>query len=542
MMNALSTQAPYQLIQILVVEDEYILAMNMQECLESLGYDVVDIVDTAEAAIEKAAEQRPHLILMDIRLRGEMDGIQAAEQIWHQFQIPIIYVTGHSDHKTVERATLTFPFGYVLKPVNEKELYVAIQTALNRYQREQFLSSVLRGMGDGVVVVNTQLQIKYLNPAAEVLTGWKLEEVIEREVTEVLQFIDEITQMPVEHPIVSALQHNTTIYLDGNTLLITKDDTTLPVADSATPIKDNNGVITGAVLVFRDDSRRRLIQECNLAHERTQQMQNQLLELQRLDHLKDDFLALTSHELRSPLSNIKLAICMLETILNQRDIFSLESEGKAQSVTRYLTVLRDQCDQELKLVNDLLDMRSMEAQAYPLEENRIQLQTWLPHLVESFEERIRVQQQRLQLKIPPELPPLISDLSSLTRIVSELLHNACKYTPAQEQIQVIVQLAKDKNNHTDSQNALPKELAQIPFVQIIIRNSGINLPAEQLSRIFEPFYRIPSKKLWKQEGTGLGLAFAQKLTHYLQGKLTVNSTQGWVTFTVELPLKSSDDL
>lgn len=84
-------------VRILVVEDEYILAINLQESLESLGYTVLDIADSAEGAIVKANELRPNLILMDIRLRGEMDGIQAAEQIWQNLQIPAIYVTGHSD-------------------------------------------------------------------------------------------------------------------------------------------------------------------------------------------------------------------------------------------------------------------------------------------------------------------------------------------------------------------------------------------------------------------------------------------------------------
>lgn len=80
-------------VQILVVEDEYILAINLQESLESLGYTVLGIADSAEEAIEKATESRPNLILMDIRLRGEMDGIQASEQIWRNLQIPIIYLT-----------------------------------------------------------------------------------------------------------------------------------------------------------------------------------------------------------------------------------------------------------------------------------------------------------------------------------------------------------------------------------------------------------------------------------------------------------------
>jgi DNA-binding NarL/FixJ family response regulator len=94
-----------EVIQILIVEDEFILAANLKESLESLGYNVVDIVDSAEIAIEKVAELHPDLVFMDIRLRGKMDGIDAAEKIWNSLQIPFIYVTGHSDKSTVEKAT-----------------------------------------------------------------------------------------------------------------------------------------------------------------------------------------------------------------------------------------------------------------------------------------------------------------------------------------------------------------------------------------------------------------------------------------------------
>jgi len=515
------TQEP---VRLLVVEDEYILAINLQESLESLGYVVVDVVDTAEVAIQKAAELRPDLILMDIRLQGEMDGIQAAEQIWNQLQIPVIYVTGHSDKSTVERATLTCPFGYILKPVREKELYVAIQTALNRYEREQFLSTVLRGMGDGVVVVDNQLQIKYLNPAGEYLTGWTLSEAMNQDVTHVVQFIDELSQQPIQHPILLALQQDGTIYLNGHTLLVAKTGSTVPVADSAVPLRDQQGTVTGAVLVFRDDTQRRLLEAHDRALLYAQQMETQLQEMQRLNELKDNFLATTSHELRTPLSNIRLAIHMLETVLNQQGFLNIEKFPKASTVTRYLSVLREQCEQELKLVNDLLDMRSIEAGAYPLEPTAIHLQDWLPHIAENFQERAIAQQQTLQVSVPANLPELISDQSGLTRIVSELLNNACKYTPANEQIQIIAQLV---NHPPDNINSI---------VQIIIRNSGTKISAEQLLRIFDPFYRIPSNDPWKHGGTGLGLALVKKLVAHMQGEIQVTSNQQWVTFTLQLPL------
>src|SRR5579883_293670 len=120
--------------QVLVVEDEYIIAANLQENLESLGYRVADIATEATEAIEKASILRPDIVLMDIRLRGGTDGVKAAEQIWNRLQIPVIFITGHSDRTTLERAKSTFPFGYLLKPIKDRELYVAIETALNRYE------------------------------------------------------------------------------------------------------------------------------------------------------------------------------------------------------------------------------------------------------------------------------------------------------------------------------------------------------------------------------------------------------------------------
>ncbi|MHC0068394.1 response regulator [Nostoc sp. UIC 10890] len=126
-----------EVIQILIVEDEFILAANLKESLEYLGYDVVDIVDSAETAIEKVAELHPDLVLMDIKLRGEMDGIDAAEKIWNSLQIPFIYITGHSDKSTVEKATKIFTFGYIIKPVTTKNLYAAIQTALSIFKYKQ---------------------------------------------------------------------------------------------------------------------------------------------------------------------------------------------------------------------------------------------------------------------------------------------------------------------------------------------------------------------------------------------------------------------
>lgn len=507
------------MIQVLVVEDEYVIAANLQENLESLGYGVLDIASSGAEAVAKAMELHPELVLMDIRLQGEMDGIQAAEQIWNQLQIPVIYVTGHSDKSTLERAKVTFPFGYVIKPVKGKELYVAIETALNRYEREQLLSTVLRSIGDGMIVTNTQGLILFLNRSAEFLTGWQQEEAHDRELTEVFKVVYEDTGLPIGNVAVTAIQQDTILFLDGRLLLTTKERTTLPITNSVAPIRTQKGLITGAVLIFRDDSQRRLQEEHNQTLKHTQVLQRQNEELQSLDQLKDDFLSTVSHELRTPLASIKVAIQMLEISLDRQRLSpsELETDPQSQQAEKYLRILHEQCDQELNLVNDLLQLQNLQAEVNPVDLIPIELLDWIPHVAETFQTFAEQRQQRLQLLLPPTLPPLMSDLSILTRILKELLTNACKYTPTGEVITVSAQQVEER-------------------LQVVVSNSGVEIPAEELLRIFDKFYRIPMSDRWKQGGTGLGLALVKKSVTYLGGSIWAESDTGETRFIVELPL------
>lgn len=125
--------------RILVVEDESIVALDIQNRLKQLGYIVPGFVGSAEEAIAKAAELRPDLVLMDIKLRGEMDGIEAAQRIKDQFGIPSIYLTAFADDNTLRRARETEPLGYLVKPFDERELMATIRMAMRRLQIERWL-------------------------------------------------------------------------------------------------------------------------------------------------------------------------------------------------------------------------------------------------------------------------------------------------------------------------------------------------------------------------------------------------------------------
>lgn len=130
--------------RVLIVEDESIIALDIQTSLQNAGYQVVSIATTAEEALMNTASFRPDLVLMDIRLRGEMDGVETAEQIRQTWQLPVIFLTAHADENTLSRAKKTQPFGYILKPFEDRELITMIEIALSRHQAESLIQTALK--------------------------------------------------------------------------------------------------------------------------------------------------------------------------------------------------------------------------------------------------------------------------------------------------------------------------------------------------------------------------------------------------------------
>ena len=474
-------------VKILVVEDERIVAKDIQNRLKKIGYDVPAVACSGEEAINKTAEISPDLVLMDIQIKGDIDGVEAAEQISTRFSVPVIYLTAYADAETLERAKVTEPVGYLLKPFKERELYTTIETGLIKHrverklkESEKWLVTVLNSIDDAVIASNGKGCVIFMNPIAEALTGWKQSDAFGRNATEVVHVVDETK----------------------NTTLITKNGAEIPVDYSAAPILDNQGNITGAVLVFRDITER---QRAESARQKQTEQELTIAELERLNQLKDEFLSTVSHELRTPLTNIKMALQMLKVS---------SAAGHSQ---RYVEILQTECNREIELINDLLDLQRLEAASYPffLPET-VNLQQWFPNFIEPFRNRTQEHQQSLQVNLPVELPPLISDHTSLKRIVGELLNNACKYTPAGGEIVLSV-------CHNSSSSST-----------IFTISNQTEISVTELPRIFEKFYRVPNADPWKQGGTGLGLALVQKLVEQMQGTIQVKSGEGWTTFIVEL--------
>lgn len=254
--------------------------------------------------------------------------------------------------------------------------------------------------------------------------------------------------------------------------------------------------------------------------------QAQVKELTRLNQLKDDFLSTISHELRTPIASMKMVIRLLSTVTNEgKNLIEEIAKSSAQDnkVVQYFQVLQDECDRELALVEDLLNLQHVEAGTYTTQAIPINLRDLLPHLIEPFEARTQHQQQTLQVDIAPNLPTLNLDSRSFSRVVTELLSNACKYTPAGETISISARIAQDKTV-TPLANSL----------QLTIINTGVEIASEELPRIFDKFYRVPNNDPWKHGGTGLGLALVKRLVEQMDGLIIVESANNQTCFEVHL--------
>jgi len=232
---------------ILIAEDERIVASDLRNGLERLGYSVVGLVSSGEDAIVAAREKHPDLILMDITLKGAIDGIKAAEEILKTQEMPIVFLTAHSDEITLQRAKVTGPFGYVLKPFEERGLHTTLEMALYKSsterrlkEHERWLSTTLGSITDAVISTDSRGIIYLMNPVAERMTGWTREEAIGKAFSTVCA-IDAANES------------------DPWVVLVSRDGRNTPVERSITPILDARGEATGTVYVFRDRSQQQQV-------------------------------------------------------------------------------------------------------------------------------------------------------------------------------------------------------------------------------------------------------------------------------------------
>ncbi len=529
--------------KILIVEDESIVALNIKNRLEGLDYAVVATTASGEAAIKIAEENRPHLVLMDIKLRGAIDGIEAANQIRRRFQIPVVYLTAYSDEETVERAKITEPYGYILKPFEARDLCTTIEISLYKHQmeqqlreREQWLATTLKSIGDAVITTDSKGLVTFMNPVAEALTCWRQEEVLGHDLNRVFQTINQKTRKAVENPATLALQKGITVGLENHTLLITKHGSEIPIDDSAAPIKNEGGDILGAVLVFHDVTDKQQLEaflektnqeleakvrestaqlrqanaqlraEIEQRHNLERELILALEKERELNELKSRILATISHEYRTPLTTILSSTDLLAQYSSE---WSEERRQKhfqrIQSAVKYLT----------RLVNDVLFVNHAEVGSLEFNPVPLDLEEVTRKLVEEFQLNV-AGEHTIIFECQGVSTNVILDEELLDSMLRNILSNAIKYSPKGSIVQF--------------------ELVFQPRAVVFrISDQGIGISPNDKNQLFNAFFR--GSNVGITSGVGLGLVIVQECVNLHGGEILVESElRVGSRFTVTLPL------
>lgn len=513
--------------QIMVVEDEGLVALSLQRKLQILGYEVPVIVATGEQAIQQAAALRPDLILMDIMLAGSLDGIVAAGQIRARFDVPIIYLTAYSDDHTMERAKITEPYGYLIKPFEERELRTTIEIALYKHrmekrlrENERWLATTLNSIGDAVIATDVKGAVKFLNPVAEILTGWTEEKSLNRAITQVFRIVNEDTRAPADDPVARVLRDGETVNLGNHTLLISRDGTERAIDDSAAPIKDEWGQILGTVLIFRDvTEKRRLEMELRrhrdhlqeLVETRTEELRQAKEAAEGASRAKSEFLATMSHEIRTPLNGVLgMAELLLETALDDKQ-------------RQYAGTLLQSGRSLRGLVDDILDFSKIEAAKLELSRVEFDLHRSVAETAALLAGQAHAKGLVLRTELPGEtMPPVWGDPERLRQILVNLVGNAIKFT---ERGEIVIRL-----------RSLERRGRETRF-QIEVTDTGIGIAPAMQDAIFDTFAQVDGSITRRYGGTGLGLAICKRLVRLMGGEIGVESAPGrgsrfW--FTVRL--------
>ena len=490
--------------QILIVEDDAVIAMELEERLKGLGYAVCGVTAYGKEAVSEAARLQPDLVLMDIRLRGAMDGIEAAAQIGARFDIPILYLTAYTDEQTLERAKLTEPFGYVLKPFEERRLHTAVEMALYKHtmerrlrESEQWLAATLRSIGDAVVATDPQGLISFLNPVAEALTGWEVEEALGQPVAAILDLVQAETGLDAECPVGRVLEDGLVVDLAKH-LVRARDGTRTPIDGSAAVVRDDEGAVAGVVVVCRDVSGR-------LREQREREkLQDRLFEAQKMEAV-----GVLAGGIAHDLNNLMTTVIGYSSLMLSRPV-------DESLVQRGITSIKEAGERATSLLQQILDLdRSHAPEPKVLDLNAVvsDMEELLPRLLGVGTEVV--------VSLEPEAGHVQADPAQLEQVIMNLVVNAHEAMP--EGGTLTVETGQERIRRAPS--AQPGA-----FVSLSISDTGTGMDAETVEQIFEPFFST------KKSGTGLGLPIAATIVRQHDGWIEVDSQPGrGSTLRVYLP-------
>ncbi|MCB9879787.1 MAG: response regulator [Planctomycetes bacterium] len=504
--------------RILIVEDEALVAEDLRQSLSTSGYEVVGIADSFASAADLIERTSPDMALLDIRLKGERDGIELAAEL-RRLDVGHIYLTAHSDEGTMQRAERTEPLGYILKPFRTREVLPVLRTALYRQDcerrlrgLERWLSTVLRSIGDAVVVTDRSARVTYVNPAAERLLDRAMRDLIGATLAEALPILGGDLREAVQCVATRAMSSNAIVHLESDAQLRRHDGSLVPIDDCAAPIPDTDGSVAGAVVVLRDASEQRELARQQRAAEA------QVAEARRVESIAMMATGL-AHDLNNALTTIlgNLSLCR-DDAYPDRTAAIAEAERAARAAGQMCRRL-------------LTDNGAAPTPLRPVELD--------PVIAEIVAAEQRHWQDRVGLSVSSETEGLgvQADPLQLRQVLVNLLRNACEAcAPTRAHVVVRTGLIRLPNALLGGHRAAAS-LAPGRYVWLEVCDDGPGMTPEVTARVFEPFFST------KQNGNGLGLASACAIVRRHGGAIEVESEVGiGSVFRVFLPIAVAEPI
>ena len=485
--------------RVLVVETERDLAVRLVATLEGHGFDHVDVVRSADGVLDAIVRSEPVVVLMEVSVSGEHDGLALAEEIIQQHGIPVVFLTGESDPQVVGRMHEVGAASVLVKPFSESEVPRVLRAAIARSRRVRQLAErnnrlwvTLQSIADAVVTVDVEGRVEHLNPAAERLSGWSVSAARGRRIEAVLD-LRRTEGEPLVNPARIVLDTGRTRSRGSGIWLHPQAGTARRIGYTASPIEDDDGHVIGAVLIMQDLTER-------------EQLQDLLARADRLASM-GTMAAGIAHEINNPLTyivnNVLFVLSELEhlgdvpedVLVAVRDI-----EFGSRAIERIVG--------DLKLLSTP-DQRSQEAvDLAPVLRRTQRMAAKTVRARGRFEASLRSTQ------------PVLANPVAIGQVVTNLVLNAAQALPDDYSEDSVVRLSC----HDD-----------VDQVVIEVQDTGCGIPPELLERVFDPFFT--TKGVGK--GTGLGLAISHQIVTDLGGRIELVSEVGQgTTVRVILPVHS----
>lgn len=380
-------------------------------------------------------------------------------------------------------------------------------------EQSEWFSVTLGSIGDAVITVSTGCRVTYLNPVAEKYTGWTNSESIGKPLSEVMRIVNETTRQPAPNPIDSALADGKTVGLANHTVLISRDNSEVPIEDSAAPIKNQAGSIIGAVMVFHDVSERRE-KERTLARLYDEEQQARGAS-EQANKAKDDFLAALSHELRTPLTP---ALAILSNLREETSI--------PQSLAADLDIVRRNVELEARLIDDLLDLTRITRGKLELHPLYILPTKLLDEAISICSAELNAKHLCLVREFSTTNETILADSVRLTQVLWNLLKNSIKFT--REGGTITVRTRIGKNGHER-------------HYLIEVQDTGVGIEPGELDRLFRAFEQGGRDITRKFGGLGLGLAISKGIvdSHGGEVKAVSGGKDLGSTFTISFPYRGA---